>query len=159
MNTWLPVQEQEFDKANSKTQDGITVQVSLSPYDIPEAVRGFREVNSPWFVIEFRYISSEPTRVQELDQHLALTLGKNSGRLFEIRMNVETLKANQVKLALKMKETAAGALDKFPNILEQRQHRPLTSKLANGLKDVIEKNRVTLFSEPNLVSAGCAVSC
>ena len=69
MNTWLPVQEREFDKSNSKTHDGITIQVSLSPYDIPEAVRGFREANTPWFVIEFRYISSEPTRTQELDQN------------------------------------------------------------------------------------------
>ncbi len=155
MNTWLPVQEREFDKSNSKTHDGITIQVSLSPYDIPEAVRGFREANTPWFVIEFRYISSEPTRTQELDQNLALILGRHSGRLFAIRMNVEALKAQKVKLDIKMSEVAAGALDKFPGILGQRQHRPFSSRLASGLKGVIEKNRLSLFSEPNLVPAGC----
>jgi len=72
----------------------------MSPYDIPQAVRGEFDEDRKRFVIEFRYISPEETASRQIDEHVILHVGENSGRLCGIEADVEAMNVNAVLLRI-----------------------------------------------------------
>ena len=69
-------------------------QLYLSPYDVPQAVRGYFDADSRRFRIEFKYIGDEPLVEQRVDDTLGLQLGRYSGRLYALEIDLESLRAN-----------------------------------------------------------------
>lgn len=99
MADWLPVAMAEQEQAQKTIIRGVEVELFASPYDVPEAVRGrFDEVKNR-FIIEFKYVGSEDTQVCTFD-HVAYTVGKVSGRLYGMEIDVRALKADGVGLYL-----------------------------------------------------------
>lgn len=97
---WIQVDPTTLDRPKKERVDGVEITVLMSPYDIPEAVRGFYDAELGRFVIELRYVAEEELR-NENREHLSLRLGKNSGRLYGVELDVDALKAQWVQLVTK----------------------------------------------------------
>lgn len=75
--------------------------IGLSPFDVPERVRGYRDPDSKNFVIEFGYLGDSERRVpRPLDESISIRIGENSGRPYEIHIDVEGLGAENVNLSI-----------------------------------------------------------
>lgn len=74
------------------------VQLSVSPYDVPEAVRGFFDKQNNKFIIEFKYIGSEPTAIRTSEPHIGLRIGENSGRLYGLELDLKALEPKSAPL-------------------------------------------------------------
>jgi len=97
---WIQVDPSTLAKPTNETLDGIEVTLMTSPYDIPEAFRGFYDRRLERFVIEFKYLAEEPTRRETPHKHVALRAGKNSGRIYGVEIDVEGMKAQWVQLVV-----------------------------------------------------------
>lgn len=91
MENWIKLRELEAPHeltGNAEGDQGINVQVTLSPYDIPVAVRTSEEPGKRLFVIEFKYISGndEPRETKVEDASVRILTGKKSGRLFRLEV-------------------------------------------------------------------------
>jgi len=96
---WLQVDTQDLNKEVTKTIRDVRVKVSLSPYDVPQMVRGFRETDSDFFVIELKYLTDEPIKaVQAKNAPIELGVGVNSGRIYRIKVDVVKLGCTAVGL-------------------------------------------------------------
>ncbi len=63
----------------------------LSPYDTPEAVRGFYDEISHKCVIEYKYMGQkEGLKEEVLDSHVIIKIGENSKRLYRIEITNQT---------------------------------------------------------------------
>jgi hypothetical protein len=82
----------------SRPEKGLAYTVFVSPYDVPHAVRGMYDDDDHIFIIEFRYIQDEPIRLMAWDENTTLRLGKHSGRLFGLQVDVDRVGAGTVKL-------------------------------------------------------------
>lgn len=97
------------DKAETRSVRGVRIELLLSPYDVPDAMRGYFDERLDRFVIEFRYIDREPIRKVK-NEHLVLRVGKHSRRLYGIEVDVEKLKVNTVGLEMKFEEEVTSAM-------------------------------------------------
>lgn len=98
MKNWVRVRPDTKKAKQLKTIRGVQIEVQVSPYDIPEAVRGEYSKELSKFVIEFKYIGEEPFDLKGHQQHVALRIGKNSGRLYGIEIDVDALKVSEVRV-------------------------------------------------------------
>jgi hypothetical protein len=85
MSEWIPLNVEQLSKRQS--QEGTTE--VMSPYDVPEAVRGYYDQKSHHFVIEFRYIGDESWKRERGDSQITLRIGRHSGRLYGIEADVQ----------------------------------------------------------------------
>lgn len=88
-----------FEHPTESAEHDLNLVIMVSPYDVPEAVRGYHSDGKGRFIIEFRYIGSEPQEQRSTgNEHVFLRVGKNSGRLYAIEIDVNALKAESVSL-------------------------------------------------------------
>lgn len=110
MSNWIELNPESLNKNEEHIVNGIEVVVGLSPYDIPEMVRGHYDGAIKKFVIEFKYLDGqEPRKSISGNEHVTLAVGAHSGRLYAIQIDVDELSANAVKLSF----SAAG--NRFPD--------------------------------------------
>lgn len=97
---WNRVNPQEIAKKRKKMIRGVEVQLLVSPYDIPEAVRGFYNNELQRFVIEFRYIGDEGKEERHDYPHdnVSLVISKRSGRLLKVFLDLDAMNAEAVRL-------------------------------------------------------------
>lgn len=83
-----------------KGEPDIVLGVVLSPYDIPEAIRGLRD-DRGHFRIEFRYIDGEEQgKPVAVGPHILATEGRYSGRLLSMEIDVDSIGAKSVGLSI-----------------------------------------------------------
>lgn len=81
---------------------GVHVDVALSPYDIPDAVRGDYDELRQRFRIEFRYPDKEaPAGATVSNGPVELVVGQYSGKILSVLIDVDRHKLNAVSLALR----------------------------------------------------------
>lgn len=99
---WVQLEPGDYEKGRRKTRRtrGVEVQIIVSPYDIPTAVRGRYDEKLGRFVIEFRYIDDEPWDREEFEPHVFLRLGESSGRVAGVEVDVDALNVSEVQLKL-----------------------------------------------------------
>lgn len=141
MSKWLQVDLDTETPEDRQLIRGVKVKLLVSPYDIPEAVRGFYDEQKHRFVIEFRYIGDEPTELQPQDRHITLVVGKNSGRLYGIEIDVDTLKVEVVGLRMEIIKEVNEALDN----LVQKSISPSRRDNYRLTKDAISARQEQLF--------------
>jgi len=86
MNKWIHLDETKYGEIN-KQKDGVfALAVRVSPYNIPEAVRAYRN-ESGMRCIQFRYLSGsdEPTRSFE-ENGVKFHIGRTSYRIYKIEL-------------------------------------------------------------------------
>lgn len=108
---WLRVDPATFDPDETVVRQGVRFHVFLSPYDLPDAVRGELEPSSKRFIIEFRYVTDEPTKTVIVDKHVSLLIGEASKRLRQITVDVIGLGTNEVALRIDR------AIDALPQVI------------------------------------------
>ena len=98
MNRWTKIETREFAQSRRAKDGGIKIEVSLSPYDIPEAVRGEYCPDRRKFVISFKYLTSEDTKSRRIGEHILAKEGVESERLIELEIDITALDVHQVEL-------------------------------------------------------------
>ena len=141
MTEWLQLDGKQLNPLQKREIRGVKIDVYLSPYDVPEAVRGFYDESVARFVIEFKYLGEESTRLKR-HKHLELRVGKNSGRLYRIDVDVESLKAEAVSLNMHIPELVSEAIDSLAPAAPDRGRD--NYDLA---KQVISERKEDLFRE------------
>jgi len=135
---WIPLNQLalEEERVERKKLEGVKVQVLVSPHDVPKALRGYVSDDGRSFTIEFCYISPEPTVEKSLEPHVTAQIGKNSGRLYAIKLDMRSLQAKSVSLRVEVAETLRNVLT---HLIEQpvSQMRESNYKLA---KEAVEQN-------------------
>ncbi|MBM4054124.1 MAG: hypothetical protein FJ264_05520 [Planctomycetes bacterium] len=141
---WFPVNPKNVEELTQRLPtegSKVKVEFMVSSYDIPEAVRGFYSEEKDRFIIEFKYIGNEPAKPQLQDDYVTFMVGKNSGRLYGIEIDVKTLGVEEVELRMqisKIKDEVRKTLDnliqKPINRLRQDNYR-LTQKALSEIED------------------------
>lgn len=143
MSKWLQVNPdaEEFTKRLPTEGSKVKVEFLVSSYDIPEAVRGSSLRYKNRFIIEFKYIGNEPTKPQPQDDYVTFVIGKNSGRLYGIEIDVKALRVEKIELRMKInkikeevKKTLNNLIQKPINRLRQDNYR-LTQKALSEIED------------------------
>lgn len=90
---WLPFSISQSDQEEEQTQaNGAAFHVTISPYDLPEAVRVIDDEHRGMVAIELKYISEgEPVKEREIDDGVLVSFGRTSGRLYKIELLRSTL--------------------------------------------------------------------
>jgi len=145
MSEWAQVDTGEINKEVQKDIRGVTVKVSFSPYDVPRQFRGYREADSPFFIIEFKYLNDEKTitKKSSSDTPIELEVGENSQRIYKIKIHVEKLKCETVQLEVQTLATdIVREIQKFshtvPEKLQSRYKMP---------ENLVFNKRNEIFSE------------
>jgi hypothetical protein len=104
MPGWIQIDSSKVDPPTPVNVKGVEFNVFMSPYDVPRHVRGRFDENLGRFVIEFDYLDTEPCRRQTLEEHVSVSVGKNSGRLYRIEVDTKAMNAGRVALRVKLKD-------------------------------------------------------
>lgn len=90
---WVSVSQSDLNEVESKEQRGIKLEFMFSPADLPTAWRVVPEKGLT-YVVEFKYLSdSEPKRLELQERGIVFEVGKNSKRIYKIRLDFSELKS------------------------------------------------------------------
>jgi len=110
---WIKIDKDIIDKPREVEFRGLQIQVTVSPYDLPEAVRSYTSDDGQLFVIEFKYIGEEET-VRKGGGSIHIHTGRNSQRLYKIEIGVNSLVGAERGVRLQMVESAIQTLGNDP---------------------------------------------
>lgn len=123
MSTWLRLNRHKMNRPLRRRIKGAEVTVFLSPYDVPEAVRGGVDMSTGRFTIQFKYLGcsedpDEPLDAEAEDGPVVLRVGRNSHRLYRIELDTESLGVDRVEIRV------LKAVDDAIDDLSKRRQRP-----------------------------------
>jgi hypothetical protein len=95
-------------KEVSRVVGGVECKVSLSPYDVPQAIRGYEDKEKHWFIIELKYLTEEPIIEKQPDEFTRIEIGRNSNRIYRIKFD---LKAIEEQLKKQFPHLVTAAMD------------------------------------------------
>ena len=98
---WIEVDPVDLADTRTRNVNGVRITFMPSPYDLPDAFRGYYDKALNCFVIEFQYLADEKTENEEHGPYVTLRVGKNSGRVYGIEVDVNAAKAQWVELIQK----------------------------------------------------------
>lgn len=147
MSGWLELEQDKLDEGTQREIRGVEVMVFLSPYDIPEAVRGSFDKSIDRFVIEFKYLGgpeepNEPLDKESQDKHVVLAVGRHSHRLYRIEVDVVSLGVEAVGLHV-LEDEMDGAID----WLSDQRERPGNRGHYEIVKKAISEHSTELFRD------------
>ena len=97
------------------------------------------EATSDFLIVEFEYLlSGEETSVEKLSDTIELEVGKNSRRIYKIRINVVQLKCDSVRLEIEpITKNVIGAIKQFSSRFPEkvRDRYKLTERLMFNNRD------------------------
>lgn len=143
---WIRVDTHVLSKETTKEIRGVKVKVSVSPYDIPQLVRGYRDQESNFFVVEFKYMAEEPLKSIQKNPHIEMEVGANSGRIHKIKVDVVGLDCRAVEL--EVDKDLSGSICQLGAHPRLQERYKLT-------KDIIASYRQTLFPAAREPEAIC----
>lgn len=88
----------------------VDIGILISPYDIPDGIRGGYDEHLKRFVVEFRYMVDEEYRREDGDDGVSIRLGKHSSRIVGIEIDVDRLRASGVTVAVENRKDAYTAM-------------------------------------------------
>jgi hypothetical protein len=146
MPGWLKLDPRKLERERKEEVSGARVVVFLSPYDTPEAVRGFFDKALNRFVIQFKYLGcseepDEPLDTESHDQHICLRVGRHSHRLYKVEIDVEQLGVSAVGLDVLQQ------VDDAIDWLDSERRRPSNRGRYGVTKQAISDRKDDLLSE------------
>ena len=97
MSNWVKLNPSEFNKSEHVVMHGADVEVFLSPYDMPEAIRGAFAKDAGKFLIEFKYIGGDEPLEEQQEKgekgSMLLQIGRHSKRLYQILLDLDPNKS------------------------------------------------------------------
>jgi len=123
MAKWIELDASTISDDERSEVSGVEIRVGLSPFDIPDGVRGYYDDQRQRFVIEFRYIGNHEEKVAgPKDGHITIMVGKTSGRLYEIHVDIDKVSSQGIKLTL-LKPEVDKALDRLADQASEPKKR------------------------------------
>lgn len=150
MSEWLRLKN-ILASAQVPPSPGVLFDVVVSPYDVPEAVRGFKTSHGQ-FRIEFRYIDGpEPHGPAiQLDEHVAVFEGRHTRRLLALEVNLQAIGARSVGVAIstanpheRLKHELQRALDQ----LAQQHSSPTDRKALESTREALKSRESELLNQ------------
>ena len=114
------------------------VSLQISPYDLPEAFRGYYRPETGTFRIEFKYPDNEPSEQRRLDNNVTIDLGQFSRKLLTIDVAVDRFRGAPLFGQLHI------LLDKADAAIERLRHevpRPNAKLNYNAIEVILKTNR------------------
>jgi len=115
MMEWIELKPRKLNQRRIQNFNGVEVEVFLSPYDVPDAMRGEIDPETNNFIVRFRYMGcDEPQEKLERKRsqdHVWLHLGRNTGRLYAVEADLKALNTNAIQLAMQIPDALEGAID------------------------------------------------
>lgn len=144
MNTnWLFTNAREsFPHEEKKIVGGVECSISLSPYDIPQAVRAYEDKKNNFFIIEFKYPTDEEVSEKIHNQFTRIDCGINSGRIYRLKFDLAELKKQMENQAFPNWKTEIEAA------MDDLSHKPSSNRLSehyNLTKNVLLNHQDRLF--------------
>jgi hypothetical protein len=146
---WIPLNPDALNSGEAlPAPHGIHISFKMSPYDVPEAVRGFLDESRDQFVIEFKYmLQEEPTRSEEKDG-VVFRIGKHSGRVYELCVPIEWVRERLQEMGdvRPFEDISTGVYSRLSGFL-QRYPSAAPANKRNVAERAIETTRSELFSD------------
>lgn len=145
MTDWIALDQLAIARGSleSNSERGVRIDIAVSPFDVPEALRGSFDATINRFVIEFKYMQDDPWIRQEGDEHLALRVGRHSGRLYGIEVDLAALDAAHLALRLKVPEIVEEMLERM-----SAEKTPMKRRFNyRVLRNLVEQEEPKLFAE------------
>jgi hypothetical protein len=103
MADWMLVDLNDINKPleeRDPSASGVSLQLFVSPYDVPQAVQGKYETAIKRFIIDFKYVNSAEEEFVKKpgNANIEFIVGKESNRLYGISVDVDAIGATQVNL-------------------------------------------------------------
>ena len=96
---WIQLDTSQLNKPRREKAGNLEINVFASPYDVPEAVRGYYDEEERRFTIEFKYMGESEQLVSDAQHEgVNLKIGRHSRRLYRIEIDTEALKAKTIEL-------------------------------------------------------------
>jgi len=142
MSSWIQIDASSLQTDELRRVAGVEIAIGLSPYDIPSDVRGFYDKELRRFVIEFRYALGEDEEREELphSDHVTLFVGKESGCLYEIHLDVDEIGTTSVGLRMRLPEVNSALLrlaDTFPNGVRKRHYKVMGEVVEEASQELL----------------------
>ncbi len=124
MPDWIQVEIGDEEKVRKATIRGAEVDLFVSPYDVPDAVRGSYSSDEKIFSLEFRYVGDESIK-EVAGEHVTYHIGSFSSRLYGLDLDVRALGIESIdlsvalhegegqELAAKIRDSVTGAIDEL----------------------------------------------
>lgn len=131
---------------------GVSVSIQISPYDLPEACRGYylperghgsRPGKDGVFRIEFKYVDDEPRERKQQDSVVTVETGRHSKKLLAIEVAVGQQGINLVRLTV---QQAIDRADRMVRELKSKASRPNARLNYDVVNKVLASNRDQLVS-------------
>ncbi|MCH7870555.1 MAG: hypothetical protein IID33_02535 [Planctomycetes bacterium] len=115
---WIRVKLSKSTQAQPDQSRGVNFSVQISPYDLPQAIRGRYVDDRGVLRIEFRYPDEEPACKKRVDDCVSVELGEFSQKLLAIEVAVDDFGVESVQLTIKKADETVRRLQdnvKFPS--------------------------------------------
>lgn len=117
---WIQVDESKYNKIKQSSAGldsrTVIIEMSLSPYEVPNQVRGDYDDDAKKFVIDFKYIDSEDLVPLDIDKHMSAFVGRRSGRLYSLLIDIDAMGAEAIELKIKEEDVHKGAEAAFKKL-------------------------------------------
>jgi hypothetical protein len=101
---WQPLRFHPNELKRTTEIKGQKVEVMMSPYDVPEAMRAYRLPSQGWVAIEFRYlVNDEGLKTVKIREDLLYQVGIASSRLYAIHFNLNSALVNRSNQKARLK--------------------------------------------------------
>jgi hypothetical protein len=149
MSDWVRLDTEKLNTPKPQDIRGVNITVRMSPYDVPEAVRGYYDQALQRFVIEFRYIGDEPLKQEQQGEYITLRIGRHSGRLYGIEVDADAMKARAVSVnfenRLRVPQVSAAILKAIDTLSHHPQKRSRHENYEVA-KDAITQKQDQIFA-------------
>jgi hypothetical protein len=131
-----PIEIRVSEFLTEKKVNGIAVH--LSTYDVPRGARAGFDQKSGILNLAFDYIDEEPARQHALTDHIAVNVGKNSGKILGLQVSVAKYKIGEVHVNF---EKALEEVDRA--LVEEIRHLKRANQSANYelVRSVLNESR------------------
>jgi hypothetical protein len=147
----IELNRETFDPPRRESIRGVEVEVSLSPYDVPDAVSSRFDAKYGKLIVRFAYAASEPLKNVRLWEHVVLVIGSRTLRLHGVEFDLFSFKEAHVGEAVSAERLAheigqaIDALSRTPGTELRAGNYRLAREVINTLQDC-------LFSTPAVTS-------
>jgi len=116
MFKWVAVPQRELTNLSNMYSSGVNgVRIYPSPYEIPDAVRGYMDSSRKKFIIELKYIGNEQTKLIDHDSNTSLRIGVNSKRLYGLEIYFDSKQEDSSLLKSTLKQELKDTFNQLKN--------------------------------------------
>jgi hypothetical protein len=142
MPDWIDIDLNKCRTERKAVIRGSEVELFVSPYDAPIALRGYLDIKTKRFVVEFKYIGDEPAKDQPFGKYVTFRVGQFSGRLYGFSIELSTVAANKSELRsvlLEEMKQAMSHLLKEPISAQREDNYRLATDLVSAKENELLK--------------------